>query len=153
MLINCKLYSHHFSYLLLKRFNDVLLFLADVGDNEEGGDHIEITVRMDVRHPPDNVTPSHPTQGACSIDAGASELTPANVSSVQTNQHGLGQGVKRMRFAEHEPTSQHLLVVQETLIITVCIKIDITLMYLMFDFLFNKRSLFFLQNKITTKEV
>ncbi len=60
-------------------------------------------MRMDVRHPPDNVTPSHPTQGACSIDAGASELTPANVSSVQTNQHGLGQGVKRMRFAEHEP--------------------------------------------------
>ncbi len=82
-----------------------LLILADVNHNEEAAQHIEITVRTDVRHPPD-VTQSHPTQGACSEEGMQAELTTANGTTSQQSQqqYGCGQGVKRMRFTEQEPT-------------------------------------------------
>ncbi len=81
----------------------------DVNDNEHPTEDIEITVRTAVRHESDNVTQTQPSQGACSdegIHAGTSTLTPANNSSVQrtTPQYGCGQGVKRMRFTEQDPT-------------------------------------------------
>ncbi len=80
----------------------------DVNDNEQPTEDIEITVRTDVRHEPDNVTQTQPSQGACSdegIHAGTSTLTTANDSTVQrtTPLYGCGQGVKRMRFTEQEP--------------------------------------------------
>ncbi len=86
----------------------MVTILADVNHNEEAAHHIEITVRTDVRHPPD-VTQSHPTQAACSDEgmrAGTSELTTANCSTSQQSQqqYGCGQGVKRMRFTEQEAT-------------------------------------------------
>ncbi len=91
-----------------------LLNLTDdhnVNDNEQPTEDIEITVRTDVRHEPDNVTQTSPSQGARSDEgihasnSGTSTLTPANDSTVQrtTPQYGCGQGVKRMRFTEQEP--------------------------------------------------
>ncbi len=84
----------------------------NVNDNEPPTEDIEITVRTEVRHEPDIVTQTYPSHGACSDDgiqasnSGTSTLTPANDSTVQrtTPQYGCGQGVKRMRFTEQEPT-------------------------------------------------
>ncbi len=73
---------------------------------------IEITVRTEVRHELDNVIQTSPSQGACSderihtANAGTSTHTDATGSTVlrMTPQYGCGQGVKRMRFSEQEPT-------------------------------------------------
>ncbi len=83
----------------------------NVNDNEQPTEDIEITVRTDVRHEPDNVTQTSPSQGTCSDEgihasnSGTNTLTPANDSTVQrtTPRYGCGQGVKRMRFTEQEP--------------------------------------------------
>ncbi len=81
----------------------------DVNDNEQPTEDIEITVRTDVRHESVSVTQTPPIHGACSdegIQAVTSTLATANDSTVQRQppQYGCGQGVKRMRFTEQEPT-------------------------------------------------
>ncbi len=84
----------------------------NVNDNELPTEDIEITVRTEVRHEPDNITQTSPSQGACSderihtANAATSTYTDASSSTVlrMTPQYGCGQGVKRMRFTEQEPT-------------------------------------------------
>ncbi len=66
-------------------------------------------MRTDVRHEPDVVTQNPPIHGACSdigMQTDTSTQATANESTVQRNQlqYGCGQGVKRMRFTEQEPT-------------------------------------------------
>ncbi len=83
----------------------------NVNDNELSTEDIEITVRTEVRHEPDNVTQTSPSQGACSderihtANATTSTYTDASSSTAlrTTTQYGCGQGVKRMRFTEQEP--------------------------------------------------
>ncbi len=74
--------------------------------------HQEITVRTEVRHEPDNVIQTSPSHDACSeervhtANASTSTHTDANGSPVlrMTPQYGCGQGEKRVRFSEQEPT-------------------------------------------------
>ncbi len=90
------------------------------GDHNDNGndavtlptEDIEITVRTEVRHETDNVIQTTPSQGECldernhTANAGTSTRTDACGSTVlrMIPQYGCGQGVKRMRFSEREPT-------------------------------------------------